>query len=102
GRLRYEAPAVRQTLCENKVSLIALLSTTETVQEANPDSLFPQTLGFGETGNLKTEEGVALLQPFLPVIQAAHQGELPAVIVRMGGVDYELNDYICRLAAPIW
>jgi hypothetical protein len=47
------------------------------------------------------ERGKELLAPFLPVIQAAHRSELPAVPLTWARAG-ELNGYVCAIAAGIW
>jgi hypothetical protein len=48
-----------------------------------------------------SDEGKALLTPFLPVIQAAHRNELPAVPLPWSRAG-ELNGYVCAISAGIW
>jgi hypothetical protein len=49
-----------------------------------------------------SEAGKELLMPYLPLIIAAHKGELPALTIIMGGQEYDLSDYVCRISAGIW
>lgn len=89
GRLHYKAPkgfltvARRDLLEMHKAKLLALLRAEMNQPPVN-------------------ETGKALLSPYLPVIQAAHRNELPAVSVCMGRQEYGLADYICRVSAGIW
>lgn len=90
GRLRYDAPpnsitqADRSALSQYKADIMKLW--LEEMQARFPTS----------------PEGAKLLSPFLPVIQAAHQGELPKVNIIQGGQSFDLSDYICEVSAGIW
>lgn len=104
-RLCYDGPEHRITnelltsLRENKAALMKQLCSEPV---GKPVSQFPAILENRETGKLVSEEGRTLLTPYLPVIQAAHRNELPVKKVCMGGVEYGLCDYICRISAGIW
>jgi hypothetical protein len=49
-----------------------------------------------------SETGTSLLPPFLPVIRALHQGKQILLAACIGGRNYELTGYVCRVAAGVW
>jgi hypothetical protein len=51
---------------------------------------------------VRSEEGMKLLEPILPVIKAAHRGELPTMTTVQGSEVVDLSEYICAIAAGIW
>lgn len=101
--LRYQAEtgtltdALRQTIRQHRTALIALLRSEQELAEA-----FRSARERDEPPPVPSPEGMALLEPFLPVIKAAHRGELPPYVVTMYGKETELEEYICRESAGIW
>lgn len=93
SKLHYKAPKgvlvgpIKQTLQRHKAALIALL-------QAERPKLAPAPVA--------SEEGKRLLAPYLHLIEAAHRDRLPAVRITQGGQDYDVADYIRRVAAGIW
>lgn len=57
-------------------------------------------LSYVETAR-RQKQGRELLEPYWPVIVAAHRDELPAQTIVMGGQEMLLSDYICRISANI-
>jgi hypothetical protein len=103
GTLRFKATQgklteeLRQTIRSHKATLLSLLQS-----EAERQTSFCHAIQHNElTAPVPSDKGKALLQPFVPVIKAAHRNQLPIVALPWARTG-ELNAYTCAIAAGIW